>query len=406
MKRSIFSRLMQHGRRLWRGRRRQAVAPTASFLRLETLEDRRLLAAGFGVSSLFGRLAPVSIEITIQQPTTVVASSSGSYSFAVQNSEQSLFSFLGSLNFGAAEGTAIVATFNNSAVSSTGVVSDLPTSGNSTTNNLVSPGSSAVSALTKATQPLVSTATNVASFPLPSVSNLLFASSPISQPALPTTPSVGAVLTTPVNGPTAFRNIAPVSSIANAGSGPAALAIPPEQPPSFEVPAAPVDTVPVVPPALPEPAPSMPVVPTAQLSLPEPFANTLTSAAPIQLPDANRPAAPAETVTPVNQTIGNIIFADLETSAYPGTGESSANSRMPGETIIASNSAADAVFTQVAYNMAQKTTATAKEMLTPSSEHWMRYVAPLFIGAGVYLGVRGAKQKQTNELRPALALAQ
>jgi len=532
MKRNIFTRLLHRGRKLLRGRRRKAGQLTPSFLRLETLEDRRLLAAGFGSAFLLGRLAPVTLEISIQQQPTVVSPASASFASSILNSEQSLFSFL----LGSSEGASFT-SINNSTASSPGLVSDLVTPVNSTVNslltpvnstvnNLVTPVTSAVTTGARTTQPLFTTTTNV-------VPNLLFVGSQTSQPPLLAVPSVSASLTAPISVPTAIRTSTAISPSANAGSSPVSLAIPPVLPPSLDVPSTPVDSVPVAPPAQPDAAPSMPTVPTVEPTVQPvvsgPLENAATSSTPIQMsvvtpamtpetppiapptldntppsslpvqtslavpPVVPPPAVPATTDTPlavsemaIAQTaevdpakeptldfaallpntnsnpasVGNVapisqaidaplsaqvpaasqlnpslaaaaigggVFTDLEMYVFPDAGDPSVEPNMPAdpsavpltigehndvtppqpgcETAAPLSSASDEVFTQVAYQTAQKVTAAAKELLTPSSEHWMRYVAPIFIAAGAYFGVRVANRKKTNERRPALNLA-
>jgi hypothetical protein len=254
MERNFVTRLLHRGHKFLRGRRRNTRWVSPSFLSLETLEDRRLLAAGLGGLNVFQHLAPVTIEITIQQPT-VVRQPSVSITLSSPSGGEGLFSFLGSLGLGSQSGNTNPSGNSEGGGLLGGLLPPVTSTVDGLLNSVVNPVTSTVGSVLHGTQPVATTTTTVLPVTLPVVPTLPASPAPPNPLPAPVLPSVPVT----VSAPAPIRTSATVSLSSGASSTPGLLPSP-EVPPTIEAPAAPVNTAPIFP-SVPDPAPATPAIP-------------------------------------------------------------------------------------------------------------------------------------------------
>jgi hypothetical protein len=366
MKSNLFTRFLQRGRDLFGGRRRRQMQPRSPSLpRLEMLEERQLLSASFGGFNYFAHFAPITVEIVIQeaalsQTSTLVALG--------QNSGQAMSSFFG-------QGNQAAPTSGMNANPSS-VASD----------NVVPSPAAADESMSRGSPQPVETTTPVVEH----VSVLPVLSLPLVNPQANLQPGVSLTNTPtlPVNAAANTTRTSASISLYSAGTSLDPMAVTnPDTPPSSENPAAPVDTLPAVPPALPEPAPTMPVVPPG-----------------------------ATSVSPTKVDVDTHVFAQFasfdhspalnlpaEMFVVPARAQhNAAPLQSPVNESAALVSAPDALLAQVTLGAAQEATDVARERLTPVSERWAQFVAPLFVMAGTYWrGQTSQRTKLKERSRPA-----
>lgn len=454
MKRNFLSRLLHRGRKLFNGRRRRSPLRGPAFLGLEALEDRRVMSAGFAGVSLFQRSAPLTIEITIQRPVVVAQPSVSTFNNAL--SDAGLASLLGALGLNSSSANSGISNTNTGS-NSGGLLGNLLNPVTSTVDdvvsNVVTPVVSSVGSVLHDTQPTTESVATSPTVALP-VTLPLLPTILVSQPQPALLASVTVAVSTTVSTPAPARATAALALSSGASSTPLNFSTP-DTPLSNEVPSAPTDAAPVAPPAVPDPIPGTPALPPG-VSQPMEMSRAFPLTAPPTISALAGPAQlsridfaallfgpggsalPAATETPAadsaapaqNLDVGRIElsvgsatlsggFADLEAYVFADVGAVSGDTdaplagttdvplpmgdhndvtppQAPGEaaTLIG---VSDEVFTRVAQEATQKISEAGKDLLKPSANHWMRYVAPLFMAAGAYFATRFSRRKTVKE---------